>query len=231
MLRFVFFVLATLFLARVLGHLPFVGGLFARTGFLGLLITALLLSWFLSRWGEYAVRVQRQRAELRALEAVPSPRNRGKMGTLYLNRGSVAKAAELFEEARAGEPEIAEWHYRKGQAELARGRPEDALQPLGRAVEIDEEHAYGAAMLRLAEARERTGDDEAALGALERFERNHGPSPESAYRRGKLLASLGRKDEARAAHAEIDALVRHAPRYQKAQAQKWQWKARLFRVG
>ena len=50
--RLLFFLVAAVFLSRILGHLPLVGPLFARTGFLGVLVTALLLSWFLARWGE-----------------------------------------------------------------------------------------------------------------------------------------------------------------------------------
>ena len=227
MLRFVSFLVAAFLLSRLLGHLPVIGGFFRATGIFGVWITALLLAWLVTHWGARTVRVQRQRSQLRDLEAVDSPHNRGKMGSLYLAQGRARKAAELFEEAARGEPEVAEWHYRLGCAELASGNASEAIASLRRATEIDEEYGYGGAQMRLAEATLLTGDPDASLEALQRFERNHGPSPESAYRRGKALKRLGRGDEARGAFGEVGELANRAVRYQKGEAQKWLWKARL----
>ena len=90
---------------------------------------------------------------------------------------------------------------------------------------IDEEHAYGAALLSLAGAYERRGEHQASLEALERVERNHGPSPESAYRRGRALAALGRREQARAALAEVSSLAKSAARYQARDGQAWALRA------
>lgn len=230
MARFVLFLVGAVLLARLLSVLPFVGGLFRATGFLGIWIAALLLSWALTRWGQRAVRVRRHRAELRRLTAVDSPHNHGKAGALLLAQGRLRRAVEHLGRAVEGEPEVAEWHYRFGCALFALGRREEALRELEATVSIDEEHAYGAAQLRLAEARLAGGDATGALEALAVFERNHGPTPESAYRRGRSLRAAGRGEEARAAFAEVDELARNAARYQRGEAELWRWRARLRRL-
>ena len=63
----------------------------------------------------------------------------------------------------------------------------EALAALEHAAVIDAEHAYGGVQLALAAASTRVGDLVRALAALDPFARNHGPSPESAYRRALAL--------------------------------------------
>lgn len=227
MLRFIAFMVVAVVLSRLLGWLPVVGPLFARTGFLGIWITALLLSWGFTKWGRRAVRVRRDRVNARQLQAVDSPHNHGKLGSLYLAQGRPRKALEELERAVAGEPEVAEWRYRQGSALLEVRRPEEAAEALRSAVGIDEEHAYGGAQLRLAEALAACGRHDEALEALAVFERNHGPSPESAYRRGAALSKLGRRDEARAAFDEVARLASNVVSYQRRDAELWKLRARL----
>src|SRR5207249_3841049 len=105
------------------------------------------------------------------------------------------------------------------------GDPAGAVSALERCVLLEEEHAYGAAQLLLARSLLALGRGTDAVSALERFERNHGPSPESAFRRGAALRSLGRKDEARRALAEVPVLVRQATRYQRGASQWWALRA------
>jgi len=225
-----FFALAYL-LALGLGALPIVGPFFRATGCLGIWIAAMLLSWGVTWWGERAVRMRRDRSTIRQLGEVENPSNLGKIGSLYLAQGRPRRALEPLERATEGEPDVAEWHYRLGQARLALRRVEEAVAALRAAVALDEEHAYGGAQLRLAEALSRSGEEAQALEALAVFERNHGPNPESAFRRGKALARLGRRDEARAAWREVGELASRAVRYQRREGFGWQlraWLAGLF---
>lgn len=225
--RFLLFFALAVVLSRVLAKVPIIGGLFAHTGIFGIWIVAILLSFGMTWWGQRAVRVGRTRSELRRLMQVETPHNKGKAACLLYAQGSVRKSVPLFEEAVAGEPDVADWHYRLGKALLDLRRYDEAIVAFERAVEIDPEHAYGAAQLRLAEVRATEGEDERALEALVVFERNHGPSPESCYRRGRSLARLGRKDEARAAYQEVAALASRATKYQRNEALGWAAKAKM----
>ncbi|MEM7306192.1 MAG: tetratricopeptide repeat protein [Planctomycetota bacterium] len=221
MLRLIGFFVLALILSRVLGFLPIVGPLFARTGIFGIWITALLLAWWLSAYGERMVQRRRDRAELRRLEAVDSPHNHGKAGSLLLAQGRAQRALPHLRQAFAGDPESAEWAYRLGDASLRAGRLDDAREALEHCVGLDEEHAYGAAQMRLAETLLAQGEEERSLEALKVVERNHGPSPESAYRRGLALKAQGRKDEAKAAFGEVSSLASQAVKYQKRAATSW----------
>jgi tetratricopeptide (TPR) repeat protein len=223
-----FFALAVV-VAALLGHVPVVGPLFRHTGILGILLAAALLSVLFARVGERLLAARRLRAELRTRAEVGSAHNHGKIGALYLGHGRPEKAVPHLEEAARGEPDVAEWHYRLGLARLAVGELPGALEGLERCLELDEEHAYGAAQMRRAEVLHRLGRAEDALAALERFERNHGPSPEAAYRRGKALRALGRGPEARAAFAEVAELARRATRYQRRAAGLWALRASVAR--
>ena len=229
-MRIVAFLLLVFLLASGLGHLPVVGPLFRGTGVIGLFLAATLASVVLARVGERLLAARKLRSEIVALGAVESAHNRGKLGLLYLARGRPRAALAPLEEAVRGEPEVAEWHYRLGLARLATRAVAPALEAFERCVALEEEHAYGAAQLRRAECLARLGRGPEALAALGTFERNHGPSPESAYRRGRLLKSLGRRDEARAAFAEAPELARRAPRYQRRSATGWALRASLARL-
>lgn len=229
MLRLVGFFALTLLLTSVLGHAPIIGPLFARTGILGILLTGLLLSAALTAFGTRLVAGRKLRSEVRVLSQVGSAYNHGKIGAAYLARGRARGALEHLERATEGEPEVAEWHYRLGLARIATGDPAGALEALDRCLAREEEHAYGQALMRKAECLLRLGQAEDSLAALALLERNHGPSPETAYRRGKALRALGRRGEARAAFGEVGDLARRATRYQRRDATLWALRAALAR--
>jgi tetratricopeptide (TPR) repeat protein len=215
----------------VRGVLPIVGPIFARTGILGVWITALLLAWGITRYGEVAVRARRDRAALRRLEAVDNPHNHGKAGALLLAQGRASKALPHLTQAAEGEPDSAEWSYRLGLACMRLGHKEQAVAALRDCVGLDEEYAYGSAQARLAEALLAVGRAEEALAALERMERNHGPSPESAFRSAGALRALGRREEGTRRLLEVSRLASEAPKFQRSEAQTWvlrAWFARLF---
>ena len=223
-----FFVLAVL-LASVLGHVPIVGGLFRNTGILGILVASALISAALTRLGDYLMQGRKLRSELRSLEAVGNAHNHGKIGTLYLTRGRARGALGHLEQAARGESEVPEWHYRLGLARLATRDVAGALGAFERCVALEEEHAYGSAMMRRAESLHRLGRHDEALAVLALQERNHGPSPEVAFRRGLALRALRRRAEARAAFDEVGALARRATHYQRRSAALWALRASFVR--
>jgi tetratricopeptide (TPR) repeat protein len=218
MLRLIAFFALALILAQILGQLPIVGPFFAHTGIFGVWIAALGLSYLATRYGERAVRSRRDRSELRRLLAVDNAHNHGKAGAMLLARGRASAALPHLERAAAGEPASAEWQYRLGIAQLALRRPAEARAALERCVALNPEYAYGAAQLRLAEALTAAGLAADALPVLDLAERNHGPSPELAYTRGRALKSLGRRADAKQCFAEVKQLAAQAPQFQKGTA-------------
>ncbi|MEQ1894763.1 MAG: tetratricopeptide repeat protein [Planctomycetota bacterium] len=230
MLRVFGFFLLALLLASVLRHVPLIGPLFSNTGVFGIFLAAALLSFLFARYGERMLTARKLKNEIRALGAVESAHNQGKLGSLLLARGRARQALAPLERAAAGEPELAEWHYRLGLARLELGDASGALGAFEACVAREEEHAYGSAMLRRAECLQRLGRAADALRVLELHERNHGEGPEASFRRGRALASLKRRPEARAAFDRAIDLAARATRYQKAAATGWAVRARLARM-
>jgi len=220
-------VFAVLFL---LSHVPVVGQLF-RIPFLGFIIASGLVSFAISFTAVRAVDRRRARVMERNLRgSVETPHNQGKLGALLLAQGRARASIPHLERAAAGEPDISEWSYRLGTAYLRARRPADAARALTRAAELDEAHAYGQVLLRLAHAQLAAGEPEPSLATLGRFERNHGPNPESAYRRGLALKALGKRTEARAAFAEVSNLASQAARFQKGSQRGFVLRAALARI-
>jgi tetratricopeptide (TPR) repeat protein len=229
-LRVLGFFLLAMLLASVLRHVPLIGPVFAGTGVFGIFLSAALLSFAFARYGERLFTARKLKNEIRALGAVESAHNQGKLGSLLLARGRARKALVPLENAVAGEPDVAEWHYRLGLARLELGDAAGALDAFERCVACEEEHAYGSAMLRRAECLQRLGRAAEALAVLDTHERNHGEGPEASFRRGRALSSLKRRSEARAAFDRAIELAARATRYQKAAATGWAVRARVARM-
>ncbi|MAF66098.1 MAG: hypothetical protein CMJ84_10645 [Planctomycetes bacterium] len=212
-----------------LRQLPVVG-VFFQIPLLGFFLAAFLVGLLADRLGTMTRRrVSFQRAQ-RELGGVDTPRNRGKLGALLVNQGSHRAAIAHLRAAAEGEPEVTEWAYRLGCALLGAGQVEDAAAAFARTIELDAGHAYGAPRLRRAEALVVCGRHEEAFAELERFERDYGPSAESAYRRGVALRGGGQKAQARAAFAEVGRLAAAAVRYQKSEARLFALRAFFARV-
>lgn len=228
MLRFVAYFAAILVTWQVLAHVPFVGTIF-RIPLLGFFAAAALVGAVGRYWAEGLLARRRMQALARQLGGVETPHNLGKLGSLLESDRRWKAAIPHLERAVEGEPESAEWHWRLGHCLLESGQHGRAAEELEAAAAIDEEHAYGSVLLMLSEAQRRMGDLDLALATLERFERNHGPNPESAYRRGRVLSDLGRKEQAREAYASVSDLARTAARYQKRTYRGFVLKAFLAR--
>lgn len=230
MLRLVGFFLLALILLQFLREIPFLGPLFSIP-FVSFWLVIILLSAGFSKLAAYALDRRKLAALQSSLGATDTPYNMGKLGSLLLAQKRYKKAVPLLETAAEGEPDSAEWHYRLGAARLGSGVLEGAIDSLARAAAIDEEHAYGAVLLRSAEALTRVGRPQEALETLERFERNHGPNPESAYRRGLALKGLERSAEARQAFDEVGQLSSRLAKYQRKGSHAWMLRAVFARLG
>ena len=229
MLRLIGFFLTVLLVLSVARHLPVVGGLFQIPLF-GFWLSAILVSVVGSKLAANWVDRRKERAMERRLGEVDTPHNLGKLGSLLLGQRRHARALGYLERAIEGEPEVAEWRYRAGCALLGLGRYGDAIEALEACAAMNEGHAYGQVLLRLAQAHQGNGQAAPALEALERHDTNHGSNPESAYRRGVALKALGRRDEAHAALGAVADLVQGSPSYQRRAAWPWVLRASWARV-
>ena len=212
-------------LYNLLLYVPYVGMVVGSVPILGVLGCLVAVSALSRRLVASRTAARRDGASLAELRRIDTPHGKGKLGAALLARGRVRAALEPLEEARRGDPEVIEWAYRLGCALLASGSAKEAVEELRSVIERDEEYAYGAAMMRLAEAALAAGDAEGALVVLDRVDRNHGPSPEAAYRRGRALAAAGRPAEAKAAYAQARKLADEAPKFQKGEARRWALRA------
>ena len=150
----------------VLRQLPFVGGVF-RIPFVGFYLAAVVVSLVSARLGTRLVDRRRLHKSVRSLGEVDTPHNRGKLGALFAGQGKHKEALGHLEAAGEYEPELAEWAFRVGRSRLALGDASGAAEALTRAVGLDEEHGYGEALRRLAEALTRQGSPEEALERLD----------------------------------------------------------------
>jgi hypothetical protein len=223
------FFLLTFAVLWVLRQIPFLGAIFG-TPFVGFFLAAILVSSFFAWVGSRAVDRRRFRRAATQFGAVETPHNQGKLGSLMLAAGRAQLAAEHLAHAVAGEPDSLEWRYRYGLALLRSGKPAEAAREFDLVAARDEEYAYGEMLLRLAEAREKSGDPARALEALERHQRSQGDTPESLYRRALALRSLRRGDEARAALAKIGEVAGKRASFQRRADTKWVMLAWLRRV-
>lgn len=229
MLRLLGFFVVVLLVLQVLRHVPLLGAVF-QIPFVGFWLAAVLVSAGGSKLAADWVDRRKQRALERQLGTVDTPHNLGKLGALLVAQRRYRRALDYLDRAIDGEPETAEWPYRKGIALIGLSRHAEAVEALEACTAINEDHAYGGAQLRLAQAQLAVGEAGAALAILERFELSHGKSPESAYRRGLSLKGLDRAQEARAALAEVSELARQVTGYQKRGAWKWVLRASWARV-
>lgn len=230
MLRLIGFFVLVLVVLQLLRHVPIVGAIF-QIPILGFWGAAILVSAVASKFAVVAVDRSRFARRRRELGHVETPHNQGKLGALLLASGRAKAAIAPLENAVKGEPASVEWRYRLGSALLAAGRAADAAVELERAAAIDREHAYGALQMRLADALARGNRHADVLTALDQFDHDHGANAESAYRRGRSLRALGRRDEANESFRHAGDLARGVARYQRTYARTWAWRAFLARCG
>jgi tetratricopeptide (TPR) repeat protein len=228
--RLILFFLATFIalgiLRNVLGDVPIIGPLL-HIPLISFWFVAILISVLASKAAAWSLDRRRERALLRSLGVASTSHAKGKLAAMLLSQGRTRRALPLFEEAVEGEPDRVEWQLGLGRARRALGNAAGAKEAFEAALAIDKAAGYGAAALGAAACAQELGNGERALECVAVCEREHGPSPESAYRRGRALAVLGRREEAQAAFAEVRRLVSSASGRRKTQDLVWAVKARL----
>ena len=229
MARLLIFFVSVFVLTGFLAQLPLIGALF-RIPFLGFWFTALIVSAVAAKLGTEAVDAGARRRLERSLGAVDTPHHKGKLGALLLSQGKARRAIPLLEAASAGDPSSLELRYRLGEARLSAGAdPLEALDALDSVLRADEEYAYGGAMLRSVEAARAGKRWAGALERVARFERNHGPTPESTLLRARTLLATGEVEAAGRAFDEVAPLAAASGRRGASRTWTWKLKAMLAR--
>ena len=226
MLRLLGFFAVVFVALAVLRQLPFVGGVF-QIPFVGFYLAAIVVSLVSARLGTRLVDRRKFQKSLRSLGEVDTPHNRGKLGALLADLGKHREALPHLEVAWEHEEDVAEWAYRVGRTRLALGDASGAAEALTRAIEFDEEHGYGEALRRLAEALIRGGAPDEAHARIDRHDMIYGETPESAYLRGKAHLESGDREAAKAAFSKAPRLVAGVAKYQREGARTWAMRARL----
>ena len=226
MLRLIGFFVVVFVALNLLRMIPFVGRIF-DIPFVGFYLAAIVVSVVSARLGTSLVDKTRLRRSVRALGEVDTPHNTGKLGALLAGQGKHREALPHLEKAWEYEGEVAEWAYRVGRSRLKLGDTAGAVEALARAVELDEEHGYGEALRRLAEALTQVGDPDGALTRLDRHDVIYGETPESAYLRGRAHQGRGDRAAAKAAFSKAPQLVEGVVKYQREGARPWALRARF----
>ena len=226
MLRLIGYFLLVFVALSVLRQLPFVGAVF-DVPFLGFYLAAVVVSAVSARMGSKLIDKRRLKRSISALGEVDTPHNAGKLGALLAGQEKHREALPHLEKAWAYESDVAEWAYRVGRSKLKLGQIEGAVEALSKAVLLDEEHGYGEALRRLAEAMTLAGAPDEALSKLDRHDVTYGETPESAYLRGRAHQGRGDREAAKAAFAKAPSLVEGVVKYQRAGARSWAMRARL----
>lgn len=230
MLRLVGYFLTVFAVLWVLRQVPILDRIFGIP-LVGFFLAAILVSLVGARLGAVmADRVKQRRLE-RELGNVDTPYNRGKLGVLLQKQGRHREALPHLEAALEADPTSDETTYRLALARLGSGDAAGAAATLDALLARDEDFAYGQGLLALSRARLAAGEARAALDAVERHDRSLGPTPESAYRRGKALRGIGDRGAAARAFASIGGISGDLPAYQKREAAGWWLRAQLARFG
>jgi predicted Zn-dependent protease len=172
---------------------------------------------------------------IRTLEAqiAANPANvtaRRDLATIWLERLRPGRALELLDEARRRDPDNAELLYLTGLARLRAGNPEEALDPLVKAIEIDPRIRFGEPYLVAAEALIRLGRLEEAEDALERYVASNSSSVQGHVRLATVRKERGDSEGAKKALAEALATWAQLPGYRRRIELGWWLRAQLARL-
>ncbi|MBP2001191.1 tetratricopeptide (TPR) repeat protein [Paenibacillus shirakamiensis] len=151
------------------------------------------------------------------------------LARLLLERKRYNEAYTLLEQMRSQSEQSAEYWDDLGQAALGLGRIDESENYILEAIRLNERVRYGQPYLRLAIAM-KSKDPQKSIAYAEKFSGIHSSSCEAYYLLGHVYQSLDRKDEARQAFSECNAIYRGLPKYKKRHERKWalrSWFSRL----
>jgi tetratricopeptide (TPR) repeat protein len=151
------------------------------------------------------------------------------LGIIYAQRRRYGAAIACFRQAieiAPGEPDA---YFELGKVERAQRRHADALEHYLAVAVIDGRHSSSEVWREIGETAALIGDYETARQALETYRERRPYDPEGACWHGRVLASLGDIDGARAAFDQAIEAVRTMPTARRRQVQAWESEARRER--
>jgi tetratricopeptide (TPR) repeat protein len=171
----------------------------------------------------------RQRLKERLENATLNPRDADahyQLGLIYQQRRQYEAAIERFRKAIAVDPDEADAYFQLGRIAREQGNHSEALEYYRAAARIDDKHASSEVWREIGVASLLAGDCEAARQALEKYLDRRPYDPEGDCWYGRVLAQLGRGDEARAAFEQAIEAVRTMPVARKRKVRSWESEAR-----
>jgi tetratricopeptide (TPR) repeat protein len=151
------------------------------------------------------------------------------LGMIYAQRRRYDAAIACFRKAVEIAPGEADAHFELGKVARAQQRRHDALEHYWAAAAIDDCHSSSEVWREIGETAALMSDYETARQALAKYRERRPYDPEGAFWHGRVLASLGDVDGARAAFDEAIEAVRTMPTARKRQVQSWESEARRER--
>lgn len=167
----------------------------------------------------------------RQIEANPANVTaRRDLAAIYLERLQPGAALTLLDQALARFPDDAELLYLRGLALVRRGKHEEALSPLVRAVAIDPRVRFGQPYLVAGDALTALGRTEQAIDSYERFVDANGSSLEGHVKLARAHAAA--KDAAASRKSLDEALSTWAqiPGYARRSQVGWWLRAHALRL-
>ena len=152
------------------------------------------------------------------------------LAMVYVERLRPGRALELLEEARKRFPDDAELLYLTGLAHFRKRQPEQALDPLVRAVAMDPRVRFGEPYLVAGDALTALGRHEEAVDAYEHFVERSSSSIEGHV---KLALALRRTGDRKAADGALEEAFRtwaEVPGYRRRKELGWWFRAWLARL-
>ena len=150
------------------------------------------------------------------------------LGIIYAQRRRHDAAVACFRQAiedRARDPDA---YFELGKVARAQ-RHKDALEYFRAAAAIDDRNSSSEVWREIGETAALMGDYETARQALETYRERRPYDPEGACWHGRVLASLGDVEGARAAFDQTIEAVRTMPSARRRQVQAWESQARRER--
>jgi tetratricopeptide (TPR) repeat protein len=151
------------------------------------------------------------------------------LGIIYAQRRRYDAAIACLRRAIAIAPGEADAYFELGKVARAQKRHRDALEHYRGAAAIDDGHSSSEVWREIGETAALIGDYETARQALTVYRERRPYDPEGACWHGRVLASLGDVEGARAAFDEAIEAVRTMPAARKRQVQAWESEAQRER--
>lgn len=143
------------------------------------------------------------------------------LGLIYQSRRQYTEAIKRFQRAIEIDPKEADAHYHLGQIARVQKRIDEAIGYLETASRLDDKLSQNDVWRELGASYFDAGRIQDAGPALAKFIDRRPYDPEGLYWFGKTLASVGRKDDARAMFERAVDAVKTMPPHRRAEVRWW----------